>query len=123
MLLYLNDGVGDPFDGLAAVRIGPDTDDVTAVALGDLDGDTRPDLVVGRSGDTTIAYLNDGTGQFTLFDGTLDLGTDARSIAIGDVDRRTSSATSSSPAAPQVTLYENLGVGRGDRGVARRRRW
>src|SRR5206468_3909468 len=67
VLLYLNDGSGDPFDVLPAIVVS--TDNATAVALGDLDGDTRPDLVLGTSG-ATLVYLNDGTGLFTLFGGT-----------------------------------------------------
>src|SRR5206468_2607698 len=73
-LLYLNDGSGNPFDTLTALKIGSETDPTTALALGDLNGDGAPDLVVGNAvGTANRVYLNDGTGIFTLAP-TVDVG-------------------------------------------------
>ncbi|PYQ02014.1 MAG: hypothetical protein DMF83_24450, partial [Acidobacteria bacterium] len=89
-LLYLNDGSGNPFDALTALKIGSETDPTTALALGDLNGDGAPDLVVGNAvGTANRVYLNDGTGIFTLAP-TVDVGVNTSngttSLALGDVD-------------------------------------
>ena len=109
VLLYLNDGVGDPFDSVPAILVGPDTDSVTALALGDLDGDSAPDLVVGRSGATTLAYLNDGSGLFTPVSAAPDLGSDVRAVAIGDV-KGDAYADVLVVDATTVSLFENRGL-------------
>ncbi len=60
----------------------------TAVALGDLDGDTYVDLVVGNRNGQNAAYLNDGTGHFgeTLAALPFGLVRDTRSLALGDMN-------------------------------------
>ena len=74
--LYLNSGSGTFTDATAA-RMPIDSDQTTAVALGDIDGDGDPDLVFGnyyyldRSVGQNRLYLNDGlsatlTGYFSI---------------------------------------------------------
>ena len=84
LLLYLNDGEGDPFDTIPGILVGS-ADPISALAIGDLDGDGSPDLVVGRAASTTIVYLNDGTGMFEAPGTAPDLGPGATSIAIANV--------------------------------------
>jgi hypothetical protein len=57
------------------------------LALGDVDGDGDPDLVLGNSGQNRL-YLNDGSGTFT--DATTErmptTNDSTGSVALGDVD-------------------------------------
>lgn len=63
-------------------------DNTTAVALGDIDGDGDLDAVLGNTGARSVAYLNDGTGDFGAAGAGLPFGSasDTRSIALADVD-------------------------------------
>ena len=111
ILLYLNDGSGDPFDAIPAILLGPATDDVSTLALGDLDGDSALDLVVGRSGATTIVYLGDGTGAFTPAAAAPALGSDARSIVIGNVKGSAfADVLAIEGTGTAITLFENNGT-------------
>ena len=84
--LYLNDGMGGytladetPFDGVVG----------GSVAFADVDGDGDQDvLITGGSGNSAIAqiYINDGTGNYTLVNGTSFAGVANSSIAFADVD-------------------------------------
>ncbi|HWG95330.1 MAG TPA: VCBS repeat-containing protein, partial [Mycobacteriales bacterium] len=82
VLLHLSDGVGDPYDSTAPVRVL--TGAVTALAVGDVDRDGAADLLVGRSGSTEL-WLGDGAGGFEVR--TVSLGSAATGLALGDVDR------------------------------------
>ncbi|HEX6130210.1 MAG TPA: VCBS repeat-containing protein, partial [Actinomycetota bacterium] len=87
--LYLNDGDGDPYDSLPAIRIAAESDATRALALGDVDGDGDVDLVVAVDGtaNPNRIYLNDGFGIFTLVSSpAAALGNGGSSIALGDVD-------------------------------------
>jgi len=113
LLLYLNDGSGDPFDTIPAVRIGPNTDNITAVAVGDLNGDGAGDVVVGRSAASTIAYLNDGHGNFGASTGAGHLGTGARSVSVGDLDGTHGAdvvVAAGTGVNSAVTVYLNSGL-------------
>ncbi|MBU0512697.1 MAG: VCBS repeat-containing protein [Chloroflexi bacterium] len=63
--LYLNNSTADPFSGVSGTDITGDADKTTSVALGDVNGDGRPDLVAGNGGEFTNQvnrlYLNDGS--------------------------------------------------------------
>ncbi|CAB5080406.1 hypothetical protein D3OALGB2SA_510, partial [Olavius algarvensis associated proteobacterium Delta 3] len=87
-LLYLNDGSGNPFDSLAALEIGSESDPTTSLALGDLNDDGIPDLVVGNAqGTPNRVYLNDGTGIFVVA-GDMDVNSasDTSALVLGDID-------------------------------------
>lgn len=61
--VYQNDGKGT-FSSAGSGAVPPDGDAVTAVAVGDLDGDGRPDLVVANSTPDSVPlriYFNAGT--------------------------------------------------------------
>ncbi|GAA3971381.1 hypothetical protein GCM10022407_16490 [Hymenobacter antarcticus] len=84
----LNDGAGN-FTAPAtnpdpAVGAGP-----FSVAVGDVDGDGDLDLLTANiNGNTVSVRLNDGTGNFTApaTNANPAVGTDPRSVAVGDVD-------------------------------------
>jgi gliding motility-associated-like protein len=60
-----------------------------SVAIGDLDGDGKPDVAVANNGATTVSVLRNTSNANTLsFDAKIDatIGSGARSIAIGDID-------------------------------------
>ena len=91
--LLLNDGSGR-FVEATASHMPVDTNNIDrSVALGDVDGDGDPDLVIGTTPLALVGahrlYLNDGSGRFT--DGTTGrmppVGETARAAALGDLDR------------------------------------
>ena len=107
VFLYLNDGSGDPYDAVPAIVLTLAAGTVTALALGDLDGDNRPELVVGTTL-ATVLYRNDGAGLFTA-DPTVDLGTAARAVVIGAVDAA-AGADVLVASGTTLTRYSNLGT-------------
>ncbi|MEM7200649.1 MAG: VCBS repeat-containing protein [Planctomycetota bacterium] len=92
--LYLNDGSGT-FTDATATHMPPDSEFDHAVALGDLDGDRRPDLVFihfdvafQHYEQQNRLYFNDGTGRFAdVTARRLPVGNlRTSSIALADVD-------------------------------------
>jgi len=62
--VYVNDRGG----GFAAdATVGPPQADTRAVAVGDLNGDGKPDIVASHLGLETRIYWNDGTGKFSRY--------------------------------------------------------
>ncbi len=60
-----------------------------SVAIGDIDGDGKPDLAVTNSGSNTVSILrNISTNGRIIFDNKVDFvtGSFSRSVAIGDID-------------------------------------
>jgi hypothetical protein len=92
-VVYLNDGTGQFFSGAvdcadtAHMRcFGPGNDNTRGVALADVNGDQRLDIVVGNYNQQNVAYLDDGAGNFTTaqpFGTGADLTT---SVAAGDLN-------------------------------------
>jgi hypothetical protein len=62
-----------------------------SLAIGDLNGDARPDLVMDQGGGTLALYLNDGTGHFgadSLSQTLTHAGSqESNWVALGDVDQ------------------------------------
>ncbi|MFC1495505.1 beta strand repeat-containing protein, partial [Thermodesulfobacteriota bacterium] len=88
--LYLNDGVGDPFDTVGTgTAIGTDTDNTQEIVLGYVNNDEYLDVIAGNYNETNKLYLNNTTGDpFSGVTGT-DISSDADftyAIALGDVD-------------------------------------
>ena len=87
--LYLNNGTADPFNGVSGSDITSDAQATFSVALGDVNGDGRLDLVVGNSNQPNRLYLNNGTANpFNGVTGT-DISADAnntRAVALGDIN-------------------------------------
>lgn len=83
--IYLNDGNGNFTLGSG---LPGDTDYTTSVALGDVNGDAYPDIVVGNTGGANRVYLNDSTnlGNFTLLDALPTNSNDTEAVALGYVN-------------------------------------
>ncbi len=71
----------------STMRFGPQPATTNALALGDVNGDQLPDLVIATEA-KNILYLNDGSGDpYDLLSG-IEIGgtTKSRGVALGDVD-------------------------------------
>src|SRR5258708_18695246 len=72
--------------GFSAVQVYPGGLQPRAVAVGDLDGDGKLDVVgTDANGNATFVYYGNGDGTFTAGPAA-DVGTAPYSIAIGDLD-------------------------------------
>ncbi|MEB3292084.1 MAG: DUF4347 domain-containing protein, partial [Synechococcales bacterium] len=85
--LYLNNGTIDPFKNVTAIDLGG-TNQTLAVALGDVNGDRKLDIVLGNFGGASQLLLNNGTANpfsnVTPINFTNSLTTIA--VALGDVN-------------------------------------
>ena len=119
--LYRNDGAGR-FTDVTATRMPAFSDSTLSLALGDVDGDGAPDLVVGngynsllRTGEPNRLYLNHGAGTFRdATAGRLPPDTDSTSVVLlGDVDRDGDLDLLVGNSFPfLLRLYANDGTGR-----------
>ena len=62
--LYINNGTAAPFAGVAGQDAGGRDTLTSSVAIGDLNGDGKPDMVTGDFAQFNRVYLNDGSGNF-----------------------------------------------------------
>jgi hypothetical protein len=89
LALYLNDGAAGFTQGDTQLSSGGRATDITALALGDLDGDGNTDLVVGQGGEPLVAWLGDpdGTGTFRAADAVVPpVPLDVVSLSLVDAD-------------------------------------
>ncbi len=109
-LLYLNNGTDTPFSNVNPIPLAG-VDSATSLALGDVNGDGKLDLVAGLANGSAMLFLNNGTSNpFDHVTGqSIANSYDASAVALGDAngDGRTDLvvATSSGPAR----YYENTG--------------
>jgi subtilisin-like proprotein convertase family protein len=92
-LVYLNDGLGNFTAGAVTCGITPNvrcfgtgTDRTASVAVGDVNGDGRLDIVTGNSSEYSVVYLQDSQGSFAT---PHYFGTDipsTSSVAVADMD-------------------------------------
>lgn len=87
--LYLNNGTADPFNGVSGTDITADAHFTSSLALGDVNGDLKPDLVAGNLSASSRLYLNNGSS--TPFAGVAGAEISASShnvhqIALIDID-------------------------------------
>ncbi len=116
--LYLNDGSG-VFTDATQGRLPPDTDVPLSLALGDVDGDSDLDLVVGNVAGQDTLYLNDGQGRFANASAQWMPRENENTVkvALADVDgdqdldlMAGDAPRSSSSPPPPVRLYRNEGT-------------
>ncbi|MEM7373701.1 MAG: T9SS type A sorting domain-containing protein [Bacteroidota bacterium] len=114
-ILYLNDGMGNyskvqgtPFDGVFG----------GSVAFSDIDGDDDQDVLITGSVDASNSngiaklYTNDGSGNFSLVQGTPFIGVVASSVAFADVDGdQDDDVLIAGKGTPGSNLYKNDGSG------------
>ena len=85
--LFLNNGTGDPFNGVTPINVGT-AQSTQSIALADIDGDGDIDVLEGNFNQADRMFLNNGTDD--PFNGVtpLNVGTaqDSRSIALADLD-------------------------------------
>jgi hypothetical protein len=82
---YENNGTADPFNEVSGNYITTDAHCTISIAVGDVDGDGDPDLVVGNVGQANRLYLNNGTPNLLASDITADAH-NTWPVALGDVD-------------------------------------
>ncbi len=85
--VYSNDGAGR-FSAERSFVLGAPDNSTTAVAIADLNGDGRLDIVVGNRNDWNYVYLNDGQGEFpNRLRRSFGTGSDyTRALAVADVN-------------------------------------
>jgi hypothetical protein len=84
--LWLNDGAGNFTHATQALSGAGHVSSVSALALGDVDGDGSPDLVVGQASAPLAAWLG-GTGTFTFSASIVPaVALAVESLAFGDAD-------------------------------------
>ncbi|MEM7199674.1 MAG: VCBS repeat-containing protein [Planctomycetota bacterium] len=117
--LFVNDGAGT-FSDVTAVQMPAVALDAYSVALGDVDGDGDPDIVLGCTtfgGERNRLYLNDGAGTFSDVSAARlpDLSYTTLDIALADVDgdgdQDILCANGTFADAQQDRLYLNDGAG------------
>ena len=120
-MIYLNDGTATPFNGVAGVAIG--TQDVSYVpALGDVNGDSFPDLAIASTNhDPSRLYLTQGApltnGSYTVVQVGTDVGY-GQDAKIADVNGDgnadlilTYGHFGSDPDPTGIAIYLNDGAG------------
>jgi hypothetical protein len=108
--LWRNDGGGSLSEDTAALRSEGRVVDVTALALGDLDGDGNPDLVVGQGGEPLRAWLGEpaGTGFFLAADAVITpIPTVVTRLQLADVDGDFDPDLAVAVAAAPLKLFVN----------------
>jgi hypothetical protein len=89
--LYLNNGTALPFEGVIGSDIASDKRFTLTLAAGDLNGDSRPDIVAGNAASPSFLYLNNGTANpFAGVSGVAINSTtlhNVSSTALGDIDK------------------------------------
>jgi FG-GAP-like repeat len=106
--VLLNNGDGT---FAAAVDYGTGGDDPLGVAVGDLDGDTHPDLAVANDLSTNVSVLlNDGDGTFADPVG-YEVGENPLWLAVGDFDGDADADLAVTKTVPAVAVLLNNGDG------------
>ncbi|MBN1953769.1 MAG: VCBS repeat-containing protein [Anaerolineae bacterium] len=85
-MIYINDGVGNPYD-IVSYPFNSSVDTTHALALGDMDGDGDLDIVAGKNGQRNAIYYNDGGASFDAPHFAFGASSDyTLGVALGDLD-------------------------------------
>ncbi len=100
----------------AQIAFGDQPAGSTTVAVGDVNGDLKPDLVIGTAADGIFLYLNDGSPSAfdTLpaihIDTTATTGDQVKGVALGDLDGNGSLDLVVAAATNRIYLNDGHGV-------------
>ena len=84
--IYLNNGTADPFNGVTPIDL-TNSSPTVGLAVGDVIGNGRQDLIVANQGAPTVLYLNSGS-KTNPFGGVAPIAianVNATSVAVADV--------------------------------------
>jgi hypothetical protein len=112
--LYLNDGPANlgHFTDVTTTHVPGATPYTNAAALGDVDGDGDPDLILGTSSSNQDQlYLNDGAGVFSVGAAPSPHQDSTRRVALGDVDNDGDLDLMALTSSLGACLYANDGAG------------
>ena len=84
---FLNNGTGDPFNGVTPINVGT-AQDTRSIAVADIDGDGDIDVMEGNFNQTNRLFLNNGTGDPFNSVNPINVGTaqDTWFISLADLD-------------------------------------
>ncbi len=119
-LLLLNNGSADPFSGVTPLIINTNSQDTRAVAVADVNGDNRPDVILGNFNDRVRLYTNNGTANPYTNVASTDISTDTgpnRALVVGDVNGDGKRDVIVGRNGQTIRLYLNNGTGNPFNGV------
>ncbi len=120
-LVYLNNGTTNPWTGVTPITLDDANRPCYSAALGDLNGDTHPDLVLGQDGGPLRLYLNNGATNPWSGVTAIEIGTNTHvinEIKLADVNGNGRLDILTCSSSGFICLYTNCGTANPFAGVA-----